>query len=329
MNAPLRVSVILPTFNERSSLESLAPRLEQALRPYSVEILVVDDGSPDGTGDLVRSLATRGAYRLITRPKKDGLATAVMEGFRAARGEIVVVMDADGSHPPETLPSLIQPIADGTAEMVVASRHLPGASSPGLAGFRRRLSTGASILARPLTFLSDLMSGFFAVHRDVLARCALAPAGYKIGLEVVVKCHPSPIREIPFCFDHRIAGTSKLGSGQIVGYLRHVGRLYLFRLFPHRIGVPRASAVHLFTVATPGRLYLSLGPSPQRVEDGAEPRDGESRRSRFADHQVLAREVQNEPGERARHRQREEAGREQGEGAFAAGAPRADRVVAH
>lgn len=329
MHARPRVSVIIPTFNERSSLESLTPRLEQVLRPYPVEVLVVDDRSPDGTGDLVRKLAAGGMYRLITRPKKDGLATAVMEGFRAARGEIVVVMDADGSHPPESLPALIDPVANGSAEMVIASRHLPGARSPGLEGFRRWISSAASLLARPLTLLSDPMSGFFAVRRDVLARGPLAPAGYKIGLEIVVKCHPAPIREVPFCFDRRIAGTSKLGSGQIVGYLRHVSRLYLFRLFPHRMLAPRPSAVHLFSVAAPGRLYLSLGPAPQRVEDRAEARDGEPRRPRLADHQVLAREVEGEPGERARYRQREEARREQSEGAFAAGAPRADRVVAH
>ena len=328
VTAAPRVSVILPTFNERSALESLDPRLRSALRPYTCEILVVDDGSPDGTGQLVRDLQRDGAYRLIERPTKSGLATAVMEGFAAARGEIVVVMDADGSHPPETIPSLVEPVARGDAEMVVASRHLPGASAPGLAGFRRWISSVASLLARPLTRVSDPMTGFFAVRRDVLARARLAPAGYKIGLEVLVKCRPSPVAEVPFCFDHRIAGTSKLGSGQIIGYLDHVVRLYLSRLSP-RMPRPVPRAVHLFTIAAPEALYFSRAAAAERVEDRAESGERESRRTGFADHQVLTGEIEHEPGESAGYGEREEAGGEESEGAFVAGAPRADRVIAH
>jgi Glycosyl transferase family 2 len=323
-----QVTVILPTFNERSALESLDPRLREALRPYSAEVLVVDDGSPDGTGDFVRSLERDGTYRLIQRPRKEGLATAVMTGFREARGDVVVVMDADGSHPPETLSSLIHPTADGSAEMVVASRHLPGASSPGLAGFRRAISSMAALLARPLTPLTDPMSGFFALRREVLDRATLTPAGYKIGLEIVVKCRPAPLLEVPFCFDRRIAGSSKLGAGQIVGYLNHISRLYAFWLLP-RPAVGYAAAVHLFSVAAPEAFYASGAPGAHRVQDRPEPGDGEPRRPRLADHQVLAREVQEEPGERARYGQGEESHREQSEGAFAAGAPRADRVIAH
>ncbi|HYK93787.1 MAG TPA: polyprenol monophosphomannose synthase [Thermoplasmata archaeon] len=328
MTADLRVSVILPTFNERSALESLDPRLRSALAPYTSEILVVDDGSPDGTGELVRTLGRDGLYRLIERPTKSGLATAVMEGFAAARGDIVVVMDADGSHPPETIPSLVEPVARGRAEMVVASRHLPGASSPGLAGFRRWISSGASLLARPLTPVSDPMTGFFAVRKDVVGRATLAPSGYKIGLEVLVKCRPSPVGEVPFCFDRRIAGTSKLGSGQILGYLDHVVRLYVFRLFP-RVLQPMPAPMHLFSIAAPEALYGSRAAAAQGVEDRAEPGEREAGRARFADHEVLASEVEHEPGEPARYGEGEETGGEESEGAFAAGAPRADRVIAH
>ncbi|HZY92067.1 MAG TPA: polyprenol monophosphomannose synthase [Thermoplasmata archaeon] len=328
MTAAPRVSVILPTFNERSALESLAPRLRAALRAFTAEILVVDDGSPDGTGELVRSLEAEGTYRLIERPAKNGLASAVMDGFREARGEIVVVMDADGSHPPETIPALIGPVAAGAAEMVVASRHLPGASAPGLAGFRRWISSGASLLARPLTPVSDPMSGFFAVRRDVLSRATLAPAGYKIGLEVLVKCRPYPVAEVPFCFDHRIAGSSKLGGGQIVGYLGHVSRLYAFRLFP-TVRAPTPAGLTLVSMAAPEALYYSRAAGAERGEDRAEAHQREARRPRFADHQILSGEIEQEPRESARYGEREETAREQSEGAFATAAPRADRVIAH
>ncbi len=321
-----QVTVILPTFNERSALELLHPRLIRALAPFAAEVLVVDDGSPDGTGAFVESLAhAKGIYRLIERPRRNGLATAVMDGFRAARGEVIVVMDADGSHPPEALPELVQPVMDGRAEMVLASRHLPGASAPGLSGMRRWVSGGAAMLARPLTPVSDPMSGFFALRRAVLDRAPLAPAGFKIGLEIVAKCRPSPLLEVPFCFDHRIAGTSKLGSAEIFGYVRHVGRLYAYRLFARR-AVRRAP---LFPVAAPVALVALGTAGTQRVEDRPESGQRKAGRPRFADHQVLAAEVEREPGQRARYGEREEAGGQEPEGAFPTAAPRADRIVAH
>lgn len=327
MLAP-QVSVILPTFNERSALATLHPRLMEGLRPYDAEVLVVDDGSPDGTGDLVRKLAEHGVYRLIERPRRSGLASAVSDGFRAARGEVLVVMDADGSHPPETIPALVQPVMDGRAEMALASRHLPGASAPGLAGLRRWISGGAAVLARPLTTVSDPMSGFFALHRAVLARAPLTPAGFKIGLEVIVKCRPSPLVEVPFCFNPRIAGSSKLGSGQVFGYLGHLSRLYAHTLFRGPV-VRRPTALPLLPVATQAAFYYSGHPAAQRVQDRPEPAQRETGRARFADHEVLAGEVEGEPGEGARYGERQEAAGEEDEGAFPAAAPRPDSVVAH
>ena len=223
------VSVILPTYNERETLRVLAPRLVSALAPYSSEILVVDDDSPDGTGQLVEELARTGPFRRLARRGRLGLASAVLEGFTKAQGRVLVVMDADGSHPPETVPSLIDPILAGRAEFVLASRKLPGGSAPGLRGTRRAISWIASSLARPLTAVSDPMSGFFAVSRPVLDRARLTPLGFKIALEVIVKCKPAPLVEVPFCFESRVAGNSKLDRGQIGGFLRHLWRLYVWR----------------------------------------------------------------------------------------------------
>jgi dolichol-phosphate mannosyltransferase len=224
------VSVILPTYNERETLRLLAPRLVAALMPYTAEILVVDDHSPDGTGALVGELAKNGPFRCLARAGRLGLASAVLEGFGQARGRVLIAMDADGSHPPETIPSLVDPILAGRAEFVLASRKLPGGSAPGLRGTRRAISWVASSLARPLTKVSDPMSGFFAVSRPVLDRARLTPLGFKIALEVIVKCRPRPLLEVPFRFDSRVAGNSKLDRVQIGGFLRHLWRLYLWRV---------------------------------------------------------------------------------------------------
>jgi dolichol-phosphate mannosyltransferase len=223
-------SVVLPTYEERDALAVLDPRLRAAVGTAGGEVLVVDDNSPDGTAHLVEQLAPRGMYRLLRRRARLGLASAVLEGIGHAAADVVVVMDADGSHPPEAIPALVDPILHGRAEFVLASRHLPGASSLGLRGGRRVLSRGAALLARPLTRVSDPMSGFFAFHRAILARATLAPTGYKIALEILVRCRPRPVLEVPYQFAPRVAGESKLGGDQVGQYLRHLGRLYAFRL---------------------------------------------------------------------------------------------------
>jgi len=224
------VSIVLPTFNERETLERIHPRLVAAVAGRDAEIVVVDDSSPDGTGDLVRSLAEHGPYRLVERPARSGLASAVLDGFRAARGDRIVVMDADGSHPPETIGPLLEPLERGEAEFVLASRRAPGGSSPGLSRPRQAISFGARMLAWPLIRVSDPMSGFFAFDRRILARNELHPVGYKIALEVLVRCRPSPIREVGFVFSERIAGESKLNGSEVGAYLHHIARLYGFRL---------------------------------------------------------------------------------------------------
>jgi dolichol-phosphate mannosyltransferase len=218
------VSVVLPTFNERETLERLHPRLAAALAGRDAEIVVVDDSSPDGTGALVRDLGA--PYRLIERPARSGLATAVLDGFRAARGAWIVVMDADGSHPPETIGALLTPLESGAAEFVLASRRAPGGASPGLSQARQAISFGARCLAWPLTHVSDPMSGFFAFDRRILERIDLRPVGYKIALEILVRCRPSPVKEVGFVFAERLAGESKLNGSEVGAYLHHIGRLY-------------------------------------------------------------------------------------------------------
>lgn len=228
------ISVVLPTLREAPALRVVGPVLLDVLRPFSAEVLVVDDDSRDGTEGVVAELAEHGPIRLLVRRGKRGLASAVLDGVAATTGRIVVVMDADGSHPPALLPALVAPVRDGAAELVLASRHVPGGDPGDMVRWRRWISDAAGALARPLTGVRDPMSGYFAVRRDVLLRGPLRPLGYKIALEILVKSRPRPVREVPFRFGDRVAGESKLGSLVIGSYLRHLGRLYAFRL--SRIG---------------------------------------------------------------------------------------------
>jgi dolichol-phosphate mannosyltransferase len=229
MVEPLEVSLVLPTYNERESLDQIHGRIDRALAVYRHEVIVVDDSSPDGTADYARELGRDAPYRVISRPSRSGLSSAVLDGCRAATGTVVAVMDADGSHPPERLPDLIGPIRAGKAEFCLGSRRVPGGSEEGLSAIRRLISTLATLPARPLTPVHDPMSGFFAVRKIVLDRGDLNPTGFKIALEVLVKCRPHPVREIPFQFGKRVAGESKLGPNTIALYWRHVARLYRWR----------------------------------------------------------------------------------------------------
>lgn len=224
------VSVVIPTYNERGSLTTLYPELCAALAPYAGELIIVDDGSPDGTASYAASLQGPVTCVVRNRGRKMGLASAVQEGFGQARGSVLVVMDADGSHPPAAIPKLVDAVTQGGAEFALGSRYVPGGSAPGLSRTRRWISRAATALARPLVPVKDPMSGFFAFQKRILARAALSPVGFKIGLEIMVRCHPRPIAEIPILFRPRTAGESKLGQGEIGRYLRHIGRLYGFRL---------------------------------------------------------------------------------------------------
>ena len=204
------ISIVVPTLNEAENVESLVRRIMAgALRPE--EILFVDDGSSDGTGDRVQALAGSAPVRLLTRDAPTlGLSGAVLAGARAARGEVLIVMDADLSHPPERIADLAGPIVEGRADMVIGSRYVVGGSTPGWPLWRRVMSRVAAGAAFPLTGTHDSMSGFFCMRRDLLLELTPNATGFKIAFETIVHGRGLRVMEIPIVFHDRAHGISKM-----------------------------------------------------------------------------------------------------------------------
>lgn len=226
----IAVSIVLPTYNEAENMKLIIPKISavMARSSLSFEIVVVDDDSPDGTAEVAAGLARDYPVRVHLRKNERGLATAVMKGFDLAAGKIVLLMDADMSHPVDMVPSMIQPIMEGKCEATVGSRYTEGGGSENWPWVRRVISQGAGFLARGVTNLTDPTSGFMAIRKSLLEGVNLDPVGWKIVLEVVVKANPS-LKEVPIFFADRIKGESKLSMKAQLDYLHHLWRLYHYR----------------------------------------------------------------------------------------------------
>ncbi len=275
-------SIIVPTYREAANVKNLTERLFAAMGPTGrpVELILVDDDSRDGIDRVVEELSRDHPVRLIIRTGERGLSTAVIAGFREAKFDRLVVLDADLQHPPETVPALLDRLDAGNCDFVIASRFVEGASiAEDWPGIRRLASLIARWLAYPIAPLTDPMSGFFALHRSTWERadppgeptCKQAlpvsppgkpvspvnPIGYKIALELYVKGRCRQPGEVPLQFAARAAGESKFGFAEQIRYLRHLTRLYRFR-FPWlgwMIGVlalGAAASVALVALRSPG-----------------------------------------------------------------------------
>jgi len=223
----------VPTYNEKDNLDELVKRILASCSAANVEaeIVIVDDNSPDGTGKYAEELAKSHKMKVLHRAGKLGLSSAVIDGFAAASGDILVVMDADLSHPPEKIPEMVSRIESGEAEFTLGSRYIRGGSVENWPFHRRMISKGATLLARPVTKVKDPMSGFFALKRSVIQGVNLDPVGYKIALEIIVKGNVAKVVEVPIHFANRKAGKSKLGGTEMLRYIDHVSRLYEHRRF--------------------------------------------------------------------------------------------------
>jgi len=232
------VSVIIPTYNERVNITKLIPLIFQSCKGLGVaiEVIVVDDNSPDGTGEAAEELGKRYNVRVIHRPGKLGLASAAIRGFSEAKGEILGLMDADLSHAPSTLPLLIGPILNGDTDVTVGSRYVKGGGVEVWPLHRKLISKVATLLALPLTPVRDPMSGLFFFRRSVIDGISLNAKGYKIGLEIIVKGKYRKISEVPYIFRNRFVGKSKLTAMEYAHYLRNI---IVFGAYKLKHGVPR------------------------------------------------------------------------------------------
>lgn len=213
------VSIIIPTRNEADNIAPLVSQLMARAIPLR-EILFVDGDSTDGTRDLINALSRDHPIRLIKQdPAEPGLAAAIMAGAEAASGDLLVIMDADLSHPPERIDDLLAPLTSGAADMVIGSRYIAGGSTPEWPFWRRLISRSGSALAYPVSGVHDSMSGFFAIERDRLLQIAPPAVGFKIAFEVIARAGSKlRVREIPVEFRDRARGQSKMSLGIAVRF---------------------------------------------------------------------------------------------------------------
>jgi dolichol-phosphate mannosyltransferase len=260
----VNLSVIVPTYNESENILNLLESIREKIPPsLSSEIIVVDDNSPDRTGELAERYSQTlhkdnvwgrdssypesklhvdgnpvGHSRIyfsvsvIHRDEKKGLVSAIMDGIRSSKGQYILVMDADLSHSPEVIPKMVHELSSHDIDIVVASRYARGGSIIGWPFKRRLISKGAVKIAkyglRLNKQITDPMSGFFALKRHIIDNVKIDSAGFKILLEILVKSSNANVKEIPYTFTDRRAGKSKLDNEVIWDYVKAVYQLYRY-----------------------------------------------------------------------------------------------------
>ena len=224
-----KLSLIIPTYNERDNLPILLERIHKALNGVNYEVIIVDDDSPDGTWIVAKQFSHKFRnIKVVRRFRKMGLAPAFLEGLNNAEGTFIGLMDADHQHSPELLHKMLDTVRAG-ADLAIASRYVHGSKVERLPLHRRVISRGATVLAHLLLpkikAVKDPMSGFFIVKREVLNGVKLSPQGSKMLLEILTKGNYDSVAEIPYTFKSRKHGRSKLGSKELWNYLKHLYRL--------------------------------------------------------------------------------------------------------
>ena len=226
------ISLVIPTYREAGAIEPALRRAAAALAftGEEFELIVVDDFGGDDTAERAQALAGELPVRVLRRSGREGLATAVADGWRAARGDVLGVMDADLQHPPEVLARLVEALRRPGIDLAVASRYVAGGRSRKWPWRRRAISwltthLAASALPWTLGAIHDPMSGMFLVRAEVLRGIELRPLGYKILLEVLARGRWRAFTEVPYRFRPRTEGESKLGIRQSIEYVLHLARL--------------------------------------------------------------------------------------------------------
>lgn len=225
------LSLIVPTYNEVGNIQELIERIAGSMKDLNSEVIFVDDGSPDGTAETIEIYGkSYGCFRVVRRNGRGGLSSAVMDGLKMAEADVVAVIDGDLQHPPELLPQMLAEITHGF-DLVIASRYVKEGTSSFSTLIRKAISRLAVDLAHLLLpktrLVSDPVSGYFMMRKNVLKGIKFTLIGNKILLEIIAQHNGNPVTELPYTFAVRKKGESKLGIGELLNYLHLLIRLRL------------------------------------------------------------------------------------------------------
>lgn len=224
------LSIVIPVYNEKKNINELVERIENSLKNNEYEIVFVDDSTDDTTNAIMDLTKKDNKVKLMHREGKKGLSSAVIEGFRVAKGDVISVMDGDLQHPPEILPDMLAEINEG-ADIVIPSRFIKGGSDGGLNLFRKFVSATArymgKTLFKKLRKVSDPTSGIFMFKKCIIAGKKLRGIGWKILIEILVMGEYDNLVEIPYEFNTRNSGESKMNIAVQAQYLKHLYSLFL------------------------------------------------------------------------------------------------------
>lgn len=227
------ISVLIPTLNESGTIKDLIKNIFATTQSASLksEVIVIDDGSSDGTREIVLELGKQYPVTLLPRDDRRGLASAVIEGASLSRNDVVLVMDGDMSHPCEAIPLLARPVLEGKSDVAIGSRYTEGGTTPDWPFKRKLASRLASFPSQLISGCEDPLAGFFATRREDLLRLGDDIEGYKICLELLLnRTSSARIIEVPIVFKDRHAGMSKMGPDIITAYFLQVFRLCGMRI---------------------------------------------------------------------------------------------------
>jgi len=234
-NNQAQISILIPTYNESKNIIDILKSIGEHLpKNILTQTIVIDDNSPDGTGNLVEEYIKNvkkiagNTIDIIHRKAKQGLSSAILNGIQNATGDTIIVMDSDFSHPPSIIPKMIDVLKQSQCDIVIASRYITGGGIQGWSLKRKLISKVATKIAKKGLGVKqrDPMSGFFAFKRNIINGLKFDAIGYKMLLEILVKTKGATVKEIPYTFTDRKFGSSKLGFSTIIDYAKAVWKLF-------------------------------------------------------------------------------------------------------